>query len=175
MIYDQAVLHCMLKQYVCSIICLSLIYQFYLLQANVNYKSYCYNVTYSPYQNSPNNVLIMDSVWRRRACCLVSKNGTVTGLFEPQAIPYQDVQINTTTHFSLECFLDEHFQGAPLTFPATVTRGQDVFCRVTADTWDEKMFLVVPNCRFTNSPTEEVVFFFLDDKSVFSFINLCPE
>ena len=135
----------------------------YFRQTDQTYKHYCYNVSYSPFP-SARSTLLMDTVWGRRACCSVEKNGKVTAFFKPQTIPDEQISIETKISFSLQCFLNEKFGGTPLSFPATVQRGEDVYCRINADTWDKRMFLIVPNCRFTSSLQGGVVFQFLNDK-----------
>jgi hypothetical protein len=127
------------------------------------HKSYCYNVSYSPY--SGNGPLMMNSAWSRRACCNREKSGQVSTKFLPIQLASEDVAVNTSTPFSMQCYTDESFQGTPLAMPAQVTVGQHVYCRITADTWDEKMFLVVPECRFANTPDEDQdVYKFVVDK-----------
>lgn len=51
-------------------------------QSDKDYKHYCYDVSYSQYDDDP-ETLIMDAVWNKRACCSVFKNGTVQSDFSP--------------------------------------------------------------------------------------------
>ena len=73
--------------------------------------------------------------------------------FEPLIVQHADAAITTATTFDLECFSDATFSGAPLTYPAQLTRGNEVFCRVRAQTSNERMHLVVPDCTLSASPT----------------------
>ena len=45
--------------------------------------------------------------------------------------PRQKVVAQRELRFVLECFKDESFSGAPLIFPVNVTRGQDLFAKVS--------------------------------------------
>ena len=44
--------------------------------------------------------------------------------------PEETVAAKNDLPFRIDCFTDESFSGPPLTFPANVTRGQDLFCKV---------------------------------------------
>ena len=46
--------------------------------------------------------------------------------------------------FTMECYTDESFSGAPLAFPANVTRGQDLFAKVCTNQWHPGLFAEVP-------------------------------
>ena len=78
----------------------------------------------------------------------ICETGTVKGSFQPVVVDHAPVSANAPTEFSLECYPDETFSTGPYSMPVSLTRGQDVFCRVTAKTWDPKMYLVVPHCKF---------------------------
>ena len=49
-------------------------------------------------------------------------------------------------------------------FPAHVTRGQELYCRVSVDYWDDQLYLVVPSCSFHGKPSGPPTFVFLDEK-----------
>ncbi len=42
--------------------------------------------------------------------------------------------------FNIKCYTDQSFSGQPLAFPANVTRGQDLFCKVRNHLLSEAMF-----------------------------------
>ena len=44
--------------------------------------------------------------------------------------PEETVAARNDLPFRIDCFTDESFSGPPLAFPANVTRGQDLFCKV---------------------------------------------
>lgn len=133
---------------------------------------YCYDLTYSKYDNNP-YTLLTESVWSVRVCCSFGKNGSADAYFVPDVIPSQPpihVANEHTLNYKLSCFRDETFGGEPIAFPAIVKRGDPLYCRARVDAWHSRLFLVVHSCRFMPSANSKSGFYFFKDRLV-SFQN----
>ena len=120
-------------------------------------------MSYTSYTGDPTGVLV-DRVWSLTSCCMVYKNGSVMHDFKPTIPSPKPMSANTTLDFGIKCYLNDTFTGNSLSYPAYVTKGQSVYCRIFTDTWDERLYLVVPDCKFTGTATGPPTFAFLDQK-----------
>ena len=121
-------------------------YSCFFIQSNASSKTYCYDVVYS--EPSRLEHLVTGKTWQRPFCCLLAKNGTVLSSFEPHIHKQVMMSENTELNFAIKCYLDDSFSET-IEFPINVSRGQDVYCKVSVMTWDPDLWLVVPSCHFT--------------------------
>ena len=119
---------------------------FSVIQSDASSKTYCYNVLYAePSTLQP--YLIMGKTWERSVCCVLAKNGTVLSSFEQSIDEEPIMSKNSELNFTIKCYLDASFTEA-IAFPVNISRGQDVYCKVTVRTWDPELWLIVPSCHF---------------------------
>lgn len=132
--------------------------------SDASHKHFCYDLSYTQF-DSNNDTLLTDNVWTRRTCCSQGKNGTAMASFRPLLIPVQPpVYSVSSVNFTMGCFTDESFTGSLITSSTVLTRGEDVYCRVTTDVWDSNLYLIVPTCKFYGSITGTPAFTFLYNK-----------
>ncbi len=81
-------------------------------------------------------------------------------LAQEQPPLYTESELN----FTLLCYHDDTFAGAAVEFPANVSRGQELYCQVSALTWDDDLELIVPECRFMATTFGLPEFVFVEDK-----------
>ena len=110
--------------------------------------------------------------WHRRACCSLAKNGTVFGGATAVELPASRVAVDVATPFSIACYVAQ--SDAPIVYPVAVTLGERVRCRVTADTWDDAMLLVLAGCHFYpddvagggDGDSDQPVYTFIENRQV---------
>jgi hypothetical protein len=132
------------------------------LQTDASSKHYCYDILYT--EPTKINELIIGNTWARSACCSLAKNGTVLSSFTPHVQQQERISANTQVNFTISCYLNDSFSGPALEFPANISRGQDMYCKVSVDTWDPTLWLVVPDCRFMARVSGSPSYTFVDGK-----------
>jgi len=139
-------------------------------------KPYCYDISYSAFNDSP-STLITDHTWSTRVCCAIDRNASADASFRPVI---DDSSHDTNVLLSIDdqrkiikyalyCFTETNFSGVPLQFPAVVRRGMELFCKVNVSSWDRNLYLVVTSCQFLTSldaKDETTTYYIVKDKYV---------
>jgi len=105
----------------------------------------------------------MGNTWEKSACCILTKNGTVLSSFYPKPDEQSIISKSTEPNFTIRCFLDDSFS-EELEFPVNISRGQDMYCKVSVTTWDEDLWLIVPKCHFMPLVSGYPAYTFINNK-----------